>query len=119
MQPGVHVNACGYRFVDGEAEHVAIAEKALGKKLPAGAIVHHVNENTLDNANSNLVICPSRAYHNLLHMRMRALAACGNANWMLCPFCGKHDDPANLYVYPNKNAAKHRQCYRDYMRARA
>ena len=118
QKTGTHTNAYGYLFVDGKPEHVAVAEKALGRKLPRGAIVHHVNEVRDDNAASNLVICPRRAYHNLIHARMRALAACGNANWMLCPFCGRHDDPSNLYVYPNRNAAKHRECYRSYKQQR-
>ena len=117
-KPGAHVTAYGYRVVDGQPEHVVVAEMALGRPLPKGAIVHHANENRLDNSTGNLVICPDRAYHNLIHARMRALQACGNANWMLCPFCGRHDDPARMYVYPNRNAAKHRECYQAYRAAR-
>jgi HNH endonuclease len=52
--------------------HVLVAEKALGKPLPKGAIVHHVDGNTLNNAPSNLVICQDQAYHCLLHKRQRA-----------------------------------------------
>ena len=73
--PGVHISAYGYRFVNSKAEHVAVAEKSLGKPLPPGAVVHHVNEDKLDNRNSNLVICPDRAYHNALHAKMRAQSA--------------------------------------------
>jgi hypothetical protein len=40
-------------------ESVLIAEKVLGKPLPEGAHVHHVNEIKDDNRNSNLVICQS------------------------------------------------------------
>lgn len=50
-------------------EHVLVAEKALGKRLPAGAVVHHVNHNKTDNRPENLVICPDHAYHRLLHVR--------------------------------------------------
>ena len=54
-------------------EHVLIAEKALGKPLPKGAQVHHLNERKGDNRNTNLVVCPDDAYHKLLHKRARDL----------------------------------------------
>jgi hypothetical protein len=54
-------------------EHVLIAEKALGKPLPKGAQVHHLNERKGDNRNRNLVVCPDDAYHKLLHKRARDL----------------------------------------------
>lgn len=52
-------------------EHIVVAERALGKPLPNGAVVHHVNLDTHDNRPCNLVICPDEAYHRLLHKRMR------------------------------------------------
>lgn len=61
-------------------EHVLIAERALGKYLPAGAEVHHVDENTLNNEPSNLVICQDKAYHKLLHWRASVIRAGGNPN---------------------------------------
>ncbi len=92
-------------------EHIVVAERAMGKPMPAGAIVHHVNENRSDNRPANLVVCPSIAYHKFIHMRMRALAACGNANWMRCQYCKAYDDPSNMYVYPHRNSAQHRKCH--------
>lgn len=55
-------------------EHIYLAEKALGKPLPKGAVVHHVNECPWDNTPSNLVVCPDQSYHRLLHQRAKLLA---------------------------------------------
>ncbi len=68
-------------------QHILIAEKALGKHLPAGAPVHHADLNRANNANNNLVICQDAAYHNLLHKRRRVLLAGGNPN--LDKICAK------------------------------
>lgn len=65
----VHVGGNQYRM-----EHVLLAEKALGKPLPEGAIVHHVNGDPGDNKTPwNLVVCPDQDYHLLLHRRAQAL----------------------------------------------
>lgn len=67
----------GYRefTINGERilEHVMIVEKALGKKLPEGAVVHHINEDKLDNSPTNLILCQDQTYHMLLHKRMKDL----------------------------------------------
>ena len=71
-------------------QHVVVAEKALGKPLPEGAVVHHVNECKIDNRNRNLVICENRAYHNLIHARMRVLRAGGDPDChKLCGGCNR------------------------------
>lgn len=80
---GFTINHAGYIivYVDGKPkfEHVVIAEKALGRPLPLGAEVHHMNGEKHDNKTPyNLVICPSRAYHMLLHKRARELGYEGN-----------------------------------------
>jgi hypothetical protein len=54
-------------------EHILKAEKALGKPLPKGVEIHHVDENRRNNVNSNLVVCQDRAYHKLLHARARLI----------------------------------------------
>jgi hypothetical protein len=66
--------------------HVQRAEKALGKLLPPGAIVHHADGSRRDDA--PLVICQDQAYHMQLHARMRIQAAGGNP-WTdaLCSRC--------------------------------
>ena len=67
--------------------HTIIAERILGRTLPNRVEVHHLDGNGKNNHTSNLVICPDRAYHQLLHVRQKALDACGNANWLRCDRC--------------------------------
>lgn len=69
----IHVGGYKELCINGEKilEHRLIAEKALGKKLPKGAVVHHLNGNPLDNRSCNLVVCPDQTYHMLLHTRQK------------------------------------------------
>ena len=94
------------------AQHIIIAELALGKKLPKHVEVHHVNENKTDNKNSNLVICPSAKYHQLLHYRAKALFISGDANNLKCMFCKRYDTPSNIIV--NKSSRYHSSCRKVY-----
>lgn len=98
-------------------EHIAIAEKAIGRTMPKGAQVHHVNGDRGDNTNSNLVICQDSAYHQLLHKRERAFDACGNADYLKCPHCKQWDSPTNMYVSPNGATQEHRYCGNEYRKA--
>lgn len=91
-------------------QHIAVAERALGRSLPANAEVHHVNENKSDNRPENLVICPSAKYHQLLHMRMRAIEAGHPAHFRRCYVCKLYGDPATMYLKPNTAHARHRSC---------
>ena len=92
--PGEYVSGYG----NTRRTHILMAEKAIGRQIPNGACVHHVNENPADNSPGNLVLCPSAAYHKLLHRRADALRECGHADWMKCAYCKKYDDPQNLSV---------------------
>ena len=71
-------------------DHVLVAEKALGRYLPKGTIVHHHDENGQNNLNTNLVICQDQKYHKLLHTRMKVLKAGGDPNKdKICCTCKK------------------------------
>ena len=99
-------------------EHILVVESALGHYLRTTADVHHWNRDKADNRNQNLVACQDRAYHMLLHRRLRARAACGHPDWMMCLYCRRWDDPANLSVNRAGNQAYHKSCAAAYQRGR-
>lgn len=111
-----HVRKNGYKYFAKfkKLEHVMIAENALGKSLPKRAVVHHVDENPLNNSPTNLVVCQDQRYHILLHVRMRAIAACGNPDWRPCSRCTKYDDIANMK--PRGRQYHHAICEKEYQR---
>lgn len=96
-------------------EHVYKASLAMGKKVPKGVHVHHVDNNPQNNSNNNLVVCSS-AYHRLIHARTDAYDATGDANKMKCVYCKQYDDPSNMYVRPTQYQAWHRKCSNLYKR---
>jgi len=99
--------------------HIVVAELAMGGNLPPGAEVHHANGDRSDNRRTNLVICPDRRYHYLLHQRANAFISCGLANWKKCPYCKQYGDPADMYDpgIPGRQAV-HRQCRAAFERVR-
>lgn len=97
-------------------QSILIAEKALNKILPPKAEIHHSNRKLNDDL--NLIICQNRAYHSLLHQRMRALEVCCHADWRKCKYCHKYDDPENLYISPNGLNCYHRICHNNYEKTR-
>jgi hypothetical protein len=68
-------------------EHILVVEKAMGKLLRSTAPVHHVDECRSNNANTNLVVCDSHAYHRIIHTRQRVKDAGGNPHLHLV--CGR------------------------------
>lgn len=103
--PG-HPNAFKSGWV---AEHTVVVSRALGKAVPAGAHVHHVNEDRADNRPANLVLCDP-AFHRLLHQRTDALNACGNADWRKCTYCKAYDDPAQMKEEAAGGVFYHQRC---------
>ena len=82
--------ARGHSRADGGyvKEHLLVAERAFGRELPIGAVIHHVDRNGLNNSNSNLVLCQDQAYHMLLHSRHRIKDVGGNPNTeKICSVC--------------------------------
>lgn len=98
-----------YKGVGKKLLHVLIAERALGKELPKGAVVHHIDCNKLNNSKDNLLICPDQKYHFLIHKRQKAFDVCGNANWVKCKYCHKYDDTKNL-SFAKSGDVYHRKC---------
>ncbi len=132
FRPGERFIRNGYVIVAGNKsdeyvrEHILIAEKALGKKLPENAVVHHADGNPLNNKNSNLVICPNNSYHRHLHRRLNAFNSCGNPDYIKCSYCGEYDDIKNLYISLGSRlgeygirkdlTARHKKCTKIYMK---
>jgi len=96
-------------------EHIVLCENVLGKSLPEKAVIHHANEIKDDNILSNLVICPDEAYHQLLHKRIRAFAACGDYDKRKCQYCKQYDNQSNLVMRGNSSTFHH-SCYTSYLR---
>lgn len=110
-----YINRDGYRLV-GKAghdlEHRLIAQRVIGKPLPKGSIVHHINGDSLDNRKENLVICPNQDYHKLIHYREEALKHSGNANYKKCFVCKQYDDPKNLSTLSTRRyTSYHKACW--------
>lgn len=107
-------------FGSGVTAHKLIVEKVLGRPLPEGAEIHHVDGNGLNNAHKNLVVCPDRAYHALLHRRTEAFEKCGHADWYKCVLCKEWDAPENLSLYVPKDQktprGMHLRCNKEYKR---
>ena len=100
-------------------EHVVVAEKMFGGLLPDSYEVHHLDENKSNNNPNNLMICPTRKYHMILHQRERAKKACGHADWLNCSFCQTYSPPSEMKGINSKNSTfYHQECKNAYDRLR-
>lgn len=96
-------------------EHTIIVENAIGRSLRNKERAHHVDYNKGNNDNSNLVVCPSDAYHFLLHRRTDAYNATGDPKQIKCQYCGIFDSPKNIVVVGSKEYHRyHKTCKNNY-----
>lgn len=105
----INVGPCKNRY-----EHTVVAENALRKRLPKGAIVHHVDGNRANNNEPNLVICQDNSYHRLIHKRQTALEESGDKQNRKCCLCHEWDNPKNLYINNKQGHARHKACSAKY-----
>lgn len=112
---GYKDNIRGYRTwtINGVVKyrHVVVAERALGKELPEGAVVHHVDGDKFNNRNSNLVICQSQSYHAILHARTRVYMAGGDPDTQaVCSGCRALKALTDFHRNSNKSTGRHDAC---------
>jgi len=65
-EPGKSLSTDGYYIKNGKKIHRIIMEEKIGRKLLSSEIVHHINEDKLDNRLENLQLM-TRKEHNKLH----------------------------------------------------
>jgi hypothetical protein len=96
-------------------EHLLVAERALGRPIPKGIEIHHVDGVKHHNEPSNLVICPDNAYHHLLHQRLRALQECGDPSALRCRVCHGYERQSEIVTFfhrgRQRTMAYHRDCH--------
>ena len=105
-----HVRAMPHGYV---FRYLLIAEKALGRPIPRGCDVHHVNEIPSDDRSGNLVICEDTNYHRLLHRRALALREFGDPNAQKCKYCKQWGMDLRTY---SRSGWHHVECHKTALR---
>ena len=85
-------------------EHRIRAERALGRPLPPGAQVHHLDGTKQEGA--PIAICQDASYHKLLHVRMKIRAAGGDPD--LDHWCSRCQQPLPRTEF-GRSVHQHRQ----------
>lgn len=92
-------------------EHIIVAERALGRALPASAVVHHINDVGSENDADNLVICESQGYHLLIHARRRVYRAGGDPNRdKICGTCKRVLPRSEFHAAPSQPDGLYARC---------
>jgi hypothetical protein len=101
--------------------HVLVAEKAIGRELPKGSVVHHADGDKFNNDPSNLVILQNQSEHSLVHVKKTILDHGGD--WQTERYCRTCDTVKVKDEFgPDKRTFDGRQercreCVRAYKRA--
>lgn len=100
----------------GRLLHTVIVEAVLGRPLPRTAVIHHIDDNGLNNANGNLIVCEDQSFHATLHARREVVRAGGNPEIQsVCRSCGQVK-PHQLFHKrrnrPSGHQSKCKACYR-------
>ncbi len=99
--------------------YVLIVERGLGKPIPSGSMVHHIDLNRKNDSNANLVLCQDDQYHKILHKRTRILMNGGNPNTdQLCGTCHKIKNRIEFDPSDRIRSGRCKVCKRDYTKER-
>lgn len=109
---GGSIGKLGYRFIwiKGKKvyEHRYIMEQALNRKLKKNEIVHHIDENKLNNKIENLALL-SPKYHQRLHHK--GILGKRKGKYFICERCNNTFYRRNSYVEKQKKEGwKIRHC---------
>lgn len=100
-------------------QHRVVAERALGRPLPIGTVVHHVDDDGENNANANLVLLQDQREHMALHYRRAVLRAGGDPFAdILCDLCRQVHRKEHSYRLRSSRAWRGRECHAAYQRER-